>query len=128
MKFIADDGTIFDTMEECQEYEHYTDKKTVENLLKQYVTMYDANGREIIIKDSFSGRYLDKFDELLLKDAMYIKINNHPDIDNQIEVIVNFLNEQYGTEFPNSVGIFRYDESDYEWKRFSDESDRLIRN
>lgn len=45
MKFIADDGKIFDTIAECEEYEHMENEgKKIAELWQKYITTYNKNG------------------------------------------------------------------------------------
>lgn len=122
MKFVADDGTVFDTMEECQEYENNNDASYVKELIQKYITLYDSFGRELTLIDT--PTYLNDFNIAFCNDALYIKIDSF--IDDEYSVVRDYFEEEYGTEFPCYSGIWRYDDSNIEWRRLSDEIDELM--
>ena len=122
MKFVADDGTIFDTMEECQEYEKNNDASYVKELIQKCITIYDSFGRRLTVIDT--PTYLNDFNHAFLHDALYVKINNL--IDDEYSVVRDYFEEKYGTDFPCYTGTWRYDHSDNEWRRLSDEIDELM--
>ena len=122
MKFVADDGTIFDTMEKCQEYEQSNNASYVKELIQKYITIYDSFGRELDVTDT--PTYLNDFNHVFLRDASYIKISLL--IDDEYSVVRDYFEEEYGTDFPCYTGIWRYDDSDNEWRRLSDEIDEFM--
>lgn len=122
MKFIADDGTVFDTMEECQEYEENSDANYVKELIQKYITLYDSFGRELTIIDT--PTYLDDFNDTFCRDACYIKVNSL--IDDEYSVVRDYFFNEYGACLPSYSGIWCYDDSDNEWCRLSDEIDELM--
>lgn len=122
MKFVADDGTIFDTMEECQEYERNNDTGYIKELIQKYITLYDSFGRELTLIDT--PTYLDDFDNIFRDDTCYIKVNSL--IDDEYSVVCDYFFNEYGTCLPSYSGIWRYNDSDCEWHRLSDEIDELM--
>ena len=44
MKFVADDGTIFDTIEECENYERKINKLPFGRYWYENILMFDDNG------------------------------------------------------------------------------------
>ena len=52
MRYVADDGTMFDTEQECKEYE---DKQ---NEILTWFTLYDAELFEVTVKDICCTEYL----------------------------------------------------------------------
>ena len=121
MKFVADDGTIFDTMEECQEYEKNNNTSYVKELIQKYITLYDSFGRELIVDTPIE---LDDFNNVFCEDACYIKINNL--ISDEYSVVRDYFYDKYGTCFPLYTGVWRYSDSDCEWHRLSDEIDEFM--
>ena len=121
MKFVADDGTIFDTLGECQEYEKNSTATYVKELIQKYITLYDSFGREWTLIDT--PTYLNNFSDAFCRDACYIKVNSL--IDDEYSVVRDYLLNEYGIELPSYSGIWRYDDFDNEWRRLSDEIDEF---
>ena len=122
MKFVADDGTIFDTMEKCQEYERDSNTNYVKELIQKYITIYDSFGRELTVTDT--PTYLNDFNYTFLHDTSYVKINNL--IDDEYSIVRDYFEEEYGTDFPCYTGTWLYDDSENEWRRLSDEIDEFM--
>lgn len=123
MKFIADDGTIFNTIEECEEYEHMENEgKKIAELWQKYVIIYNKNGEVTktvnTIKEGIS-LFLEEISELLFTDeSSYIKIT----CDNyNWNIICKFFRDEYGTILPKTSGIWRYDWEWGQWKSFEEE-------
>lgn len=119
MKFIADDGKVFDTMEECEEYEKMNDEgKGVAALWHDFITMYDDDGE--VIKSKFNwGKqtkdYLDHISETICNEAWFIKIDCSA---SDWEKITDYFSNEYGTYLPHyEKDIFRYT-SNEEWVSF----------
>ena len=122
MKFIADDGKIFDTMEECEEYEKIQGKgKEVAALWNKFITMYDADGKEVASTfkwDTRTKAYLYETSDILCNEAFFIKIDCSA---SDWEKITNYFADEYGTYLPNyEKDIFRYTIND-EWISFREE-------
>lgn len=123
MKFIADDGKIFDTMEECEEYEHMANEgKKIAELWQKYIITYNKNGevtKAVHTIDEDVSLFLEETSELLYTDeSSYIKIN----CDNyNWNIICKFFHDEYGTILPKTNGIWRYDWEWGQWKSFEEE-------
>lgn len=122
MKFVADDGMIFYTLEECQEYEKNSTSSYVKELIQKYITIYNSFGRELTVIDM--PTYLNDFNYTFIHDACYVKISNL--IDDEYSVVRDYFEATYGTDFPCYPGIWRYDDSANEWRRLSDEIDEFM--
>ena len=119
MKFIADDGKIFDTMEECEEYEKMQDKgKEIAVLWHDFITTYDEDGE--VVKSKFNWNkqtkdYLDNTSEIICNEAWFIKIDCSA---SDWEKITKYFNNEYGNYLPEyEKDTFRYS-SDDEWISF----------
>ena len=127
MKFIADDGKIFNTMEECEEYEHIANEgKKIAKLWQKYVTTYNKNGevtKAVHTIDEDVSLFLEETSELLYTDeSSYIKIN----CDNyDWNIICKFFHDEYGTNLPKESGLWRYDWEWGEWVTFEKEYKNL---
>lgn len=118
MKFIADDGKIFDTMEKCEEYEKMGNEgKKIAELWQKYVTTYNKHGEEtesVCLADEDISLFLEETSELLDTDeSSYIKIDCDDDCD--WDTICKFFHKEYGTILPKKKGFWRYD---YEWGKW----------
>lgn len=124
MKFIADDGQIFDTMEECEEYEHMANEgKKIAELWQKYVTTYNKNGEvteSTYDIDKNISSFLEETSELLYTDeSSFIRIDDSDDYD--WNTICKFFRDEYGTILPNKKGLWRYDWEWGEWVTFEEE-------
>ena len=124
MKFIADDGKIFDTMEECEEYERVNSKgREIATLWKKYVTTYNKHGEvteSIYTLDNDVSLYLVETSEILNTDeASYIHIECNSDYN--WEDVRNYFWTEYGVILPKGKGLWRYDWDNRTWKNFNEE-------
>lgn len=122
MKFIADDGKIFDTMEECEEYEKIqSEGKEIAMLWHNFITIYDEYGE--VMESQFdweeeTTNYLCDTANICCDDTIFIKIDC-PEYD--WEKIKDYFVNEYGTYLPDyAKDIFRYNEND-EWVNFRKE-------
>lgn len=120
MKFVADDGTIFNSYDECEDYEKNCGiARTIADQWARYVTTFDKRGMvtqpETEIENAV--HYLDEVSYICgSDDATYIIIA--PQITNW-STITEYLREEYGTLLPSTPGIWRYDYSAHEWKLYA---------
>lgn len=136
MRFIADDGKIFDTAEECREYEEKEDNKvkTDENSGKEiaelwdnYICTYNSEGHEIkprYNQENFKD-YLNDVEDIL-ESASFIIICC---TDEEWEKISKYLRVKYNICCLPSyhgprlmpLGLWRYDTFTADWIKFSEE-------
>lgn len=120
MKFIADDGKIFDTMEECEEYEKIqSEGKEIAALWYGFITMYDEDGD--VIKSQFSWDkeikdYLDDTAAKIVDESWFIKIECD---DCSWDKIYHYFINECGVYLPKDRGIWRYDNMMDEWVEFN---------
>ena len=123
MKFVADDGKIFNTMEDCEEYEKMCNVgKKIAQLWYNNVTTYDNEGRQTEPDSEVNNTYnylkevcniMDECDE-----SAFINIQcNH----NEWMEILHFFNTEYGISLPTEKGLWRYDNDENEWVNFEKE-------
>lgn len=123
MKFVADDGKIFDTMEECEEYEKMNGEgQEIARLWYDYVTTYNMAGKitEPLSSVKNTKLFLHEVSEIISDsdDSAFIYIA--PDCP--WEKIRDYLYEEYGYELPDDGdGFWRYDDEKCEWIRFENE-------
>lgn len=126
MRFIANDGKIFDTAEECKEYEekeNKTDKnlgKEIAELWDRYISTYDSEGREIkpqCSRENFKD-YLNELEDIIASSS-FIKICC---ITEEWEKIKKYLKVNYKIYYiPYKNGLWRYDTAETEWISFAEE-------
>ena len=131
MKFIADDGKIFDTMAECEEYEHMENEgKKIAELWQKYITTYNKNGgvtESTYAIDKDPSLCLEETSELLFTDEVsYIRIDCSDDYD--WNTICEFFRDEYGTILPKKKGFWRYDWEWGEWVNFEEEYKKFKNN
>ena len=126
MKFVADDGTIFDTIEECENYERKINKLPFGRYWYENILMFDDNGTLVELDgDPNEANYLDRLSDFLAHDNVwYIIIPKECDNDIEWENICNFFEEEYSVVIPSSSGVWRWDE--YEWYNFENEYKKFM--
>ena len=127
MKFIADDGKIFDTMEECEEYEKMNNEgKEIAQLWYNSIITYDETGH--MIESSYDYKYdiksyLDDTAAIVSDNTIFLVINSTRD---EWEKIKNYFDKEYGLILPSYVrGFFRYDYETEHWINFSKDYDEF---
>lgn len=121
MKFLADDGKIFDTLEECENYEEIMNEGSViAQLWMNNVTLYDSNGKvSNPLFDNDIAAYLHSIVNALNEDeSSFISISANCCEWNRIHDY--FMNE-FGSSLPEGPGLWRYDWYDYEWINYNTE-------
>lgn len=115
MKFIADDGKIFDTMDACEEYEKMNNEgKEIAQLWYNYITMYDETGHMIESSYDFKNNiksYLDDTANLIAADnTAFLSMDC---TSGEWKKIEKYFSNEYGLTLPSYArGFHRYD---YEW-------------
>lgn len=120
MKFIADDGKIFDTMGECEEYEKMNNEgKEIAQLWYNYITTYDATGHMIESSYEYTKEiksYLDDTAYIVTDDTIFLDIDCTSDEWGKIR---KYFAEEYGLILPSYArGFFRYDFETEHWISF----------
>lgn len=122
MKFIADDGKIFDTMEECEEYETKTGAISLAHYWHDNITMLNEAGRivEPNIDPTHDPDYLKHLASFLERDEVcYLIIPKQCDNDVQWEKLCDFIDNEYSVNITISSGIWHWEE--YEWRNFEND-------
>lgn len=120
MKFVADDGKIFDTMEECEEYEKLNNEgNKIAQLWYNYITTYDETGHMIESSYNYTKEikdYLDDTATIVVDDTIFLDIHCTSD---EWEKIKKYFDKEYGVVLPSYVrGFHRYDYEMEEWTSF----------
>lgn len=123
MKFIADDGKVFEDYDECEKYETAQKNSYIVENWHNYVLMFDDEGTRISINTDVNEitTYLDEIEHLISNDTFYLIINKKCNW----EPISKYLYEEYGLALPENTGIYRWDSSSEEWISFNEEVERL---
>lgn len=123
MKFIADDGKIFDTMEECEEHEKMCGiGKEIAQLWYNNVITYSDGGRQTEpdseVNDTYN--YLKEVYDIMsdCDESAFIDIHYSY---NEWMKIREYFDEEYGIDIPAENGLWRYDNDNYEWVNFKEE-------
>lgn len=127
MKFIADDGRVFNNYDDCAEYER-THGKIIEyaNLFYDGITLYDEDGNISQPKVDISNAekyWKELIDILDGAKASYFSIEIEND---EWKEITDFILEEYGIPLPPSRGLWRYDWPSNEWVTFSTELKKFL--
>jgi len=120
MKFIANDGTIFDNQKECEMYEnHNMAIHDIVNVLRTSVRLYDREQKVINLKKlttaSDRNWFLIFIDCVERDDCCYFRI----DCDEATwKPIYDILEEEGRTEIPKHPGLYWWDD---EWISYEDD-------
>lgn len=121
MKFVADDGRIFDNLEDCKEYERTHSKITeYANLFDTSVAIYDGEGNRCKPSTDIqhTEEYWKELIEILEDDAWYFNITVN---SQKWEEINDFIYDEYGLILPPALGFWRYDSRTDGWKSFDED-------
>lgn len=120
MKFIADDGKIFDTMEECEEYETKISAIPLAYYWYNNITMVDKTGRPLRLNiDPTHPDYIKRLVSFLERDEIYyLIIPKKCDNDVQWKKLCVFFEDEC-VVVPTSSGIWYW--SNDEWHNFTDD-------
>lgn len=123
MKFVAEDGKVFDTMEECEEYEKKSGISEMAAILDKYVVMVNFLGKivkpEIDYKEDCE-KFLAEFEQIMLSTmsngAKYVIIYRSNDgSEKKIINALGWLSDYAGIYIPGKPGVWRWNEEEEEW-------------
>lgn len=120
MKFIADDGTIFDNQKDCEMYEnHGATIHDVVNMLRTFVHIYNR-AQKIIDTTKFNALsdmdwFLIFISRILRDDCYYFRI----DCDEATwKTIYNVIHAESDVEIPKHPGLYWWDDK---WISYEDD-------
>ena len=120
MKFIANDGTVFDNQKDCEMYEnHNMTFHDVVNIFRTFVHIYDRAKESVDITESAGLSDKDWFIDFISlidsDDCYYFRI----DCDETAwEAVYDILEEESGVEIPKHPGLYWWDD---EWISYKDD-------
>jgi hypothetical protein len=124
MKFIANDGTIFDNQKDCEMYEnHSMTIHDVVNVLRTFVHLYDRAKESFDIPESANlsdeNWFLDFIGRIERDDCYYFRI----DCDEATwKTVYDILEEEGSAEIPKHPGLYWWDD---EWISYKDDKQRF---
>jgi len=118
-KYVASDGTMFDTREECQAYEN-RDKSVIGELKNKVEFITDDRNligkwKNAINKDDFEADF-----EHAVNQCAYVKI-----VRDLSEDAIIYLDEEIGVIIPTKKGRYRYDYHHCVWLSLKYDVDEL---
>lgn len=126
MKFVADDGKVFDTMEECEKYEANNSLyNEVASIFYNEIIMYDHIGQQIEPQQELTSSnvkdYLNELQTILNFECYYLIIPNYIDWPQ----IKDFLHNEYDINLPPTAGEWHWDDcgSNSHWESYEDMRD-----
>lgn len=135
MKFIAEDGKVFDTIEECEEYEKKLgvgEMGKAAYILKECVIMLNRFGITVAPKTDLHDnceQYLTEFEKIMnsegINGAAYVIVQQRFP-DEKIEEALNWFAKYSGISVPHFVGIWRWDGD--EWIEYYHEKSNFMHN
>lgn len=125
MKFVADDGKVFDTMEECEKYEANNGQYgEIARIFYDEIIMYDKQGLQIEPQNepTTSLEYLSEIEDILGTDCYYIIIPNYINWSE----IRTFLHQEYGlVDLPPTTGEWHWNDSKSYWESYKEMCDHF---
>lgn len=120
MKFIANDGTVFDNQRDCEMYEdHGTTIHDVVNVLRTFVHLYDRAKESFDIPESADlsdeNWFLDFIGRIECDDCYYFRIVCD---EATWEPVYDILEEEGSAEIPRHPGLYWWDD---EWISYEDD-------
>lgn len=136
MKFVAEDGKVFDTMEECEEYEKKLGVGEIGQVaatLHDYVVMINCLGKVVKPETDYKEnceKFLTEFEHIMLSTmsngAKYVII--HPSrlgADMKTADALEWFSDYAGVNVPCKPGVWRWDD---EWIEYTDDYLNFRRN
>lgn len=115
--YVANDGTAFNSQDECLEYEASTEFFD----LLQSITFFSDDGKVIDFENNISA-----FSNTL-DDAAFILIPSYLK-DERIKYFSDtIISDLYGKQFPTATGFYRWDYADDEWVSYKAEMQSFIK-
>lgn len=137
MKFVAEDGEIFDTMEECEEYEKKLgvgEMGQAAAILNGYVVMLNYLGKIVRPETDYREdceKFLAEFEQIMLSTmnngAKYVVIRpSSRDSGMKTANALKWFSDYAGIYVPCKPGVWRW--TGDEWVEYSDEYLEFRRN
>lgn len=133
MRFVADDGKIFNNYEECEEYEtKMIEGKEIAEFFRECVVLKDGEGQILNINlPTNTCEYLDSISKIIEGEAFYMSIGGNLDISQEenskiYQKAKEYFYIMYGIILPSTRGIWRYDGLREDWVDIIDEGNKLI--
>lgn len=136
MKFVAEDGKVFDTIEECEEYEKklgVCEMGQVAAILNDYVVMINCLGKVVKPETNYKEnceKFLTEFEQIMLSTmsngAKYVVIcSSYVGSNNKILNALKWFSSYAGIYIPCKPGVWRWDD---EWIEYNDDYLNFRRN
>ena len=139
MKFVAEDGKTFDTMEECEEYEKKLGVNEMDQaaaILDEYVIMVNCLGKVMKPETNYKEnceKFLAEFENLLISESIkgvkYVIIHHSNDVfsDKKIIDALEWFSDYAEICLPLKPGVWRWT-ADGEWIEYGDDYLEFQRN
>ena len=109
MKYMAEDGKVFETPEECRQYEKNLIPNAAMEDVKKNVILYNSNGEKIPY-DDFENLDFDTLTDCVADNCFFIK------------VLHNLTAGAEFVDFPTGAGTYRWSNNEYdEWVDIDDD-------
>lgn len=136
MKFVAEDGKVFDTMVECEAYEKKLgigEMGQVAAILDKYVVMINCFGKVVKPETDYKEdceKFLAEFEQIMLSTmsngAKYVIIHPSPlGAGMKTAAALEWFSDYAGVCVPDKPGVWRWDD---EWIEYTDDYLEFRRN
>ena len=125
MKFVANDGKIFDTMEDCEAYElEHGDVRVIEDTIRKTVAFYDVNGKHIEFTSAHGAAFWDEFEHIIGDtNNRYVALYGN---EIECEKIFDYVDNELSECFPSEKGLYIWTNDDH-WASFNEEKEDFIK-
>jgi hypothetical protein len=122
IKYVAYDGTEFNTEEECKEYE--APMESAKYFLSK-IQVFDEEGELLELPEYNDTDFIEKIDGLISSDYVKFCII----YEDCPQENISYLEYFYGKDFfPLKKGAYRYDWEEYKWISYEEDYNNFIKN
>ena len=118
MKFLAEDGTVFLTAEECEEYEFYQEEGIpARQFVEKYLTFYDENHEKMELPRTIDIAEWWKEMYYIMDGCEYINILSTCPSEDYLN-FRGFVRKDYGYHLPLNRGNYKYNWKEMKWEEY----------
>jgi hypothetical protein len=114
--YTADDGSVFDSEDECKAYEEEQIRPCL--VILELMTFYDEKGKQLPKAYDDPTQQL----EYCYQNGYFVTVARDLTEDE-----VRYIDHETGFNLPNVKGRFRWDESNEQWLSYLDEWEQFLR-
>ena len=123
MKFVADDGKVFETIEDCEEYEYKVSLTSYAKYWHDNILMLDIFGK--VVKFDVNTEDINFFDRLVstisYTDVVFLIVPKECTDNKMWLEIVNIFKYKYESILPETGGVYRWQWPEDRWVSYEED-------